>query len=70
MQVRTIEGSIIAEVEGTFEDCYAVAMYFWEMAGASRVHMDGLQITHTMLDENDEEQVVVLLTINYTTHER
>ena len=70
MQVRTTEGSIIAEVQGTFEDAYLIAMYFWEMAGDAQVHMDGLQITHTMLDENDEEQVVVLLTIDYTTHER
>lgn len=61
MQIRTVEGSVIAEVEGTFEDCYAAAMYFWDMAGQEGIHMDGLQIT-------DDDKL--LLEINYTTHER
>jgi hypothetical protein len=68
MQVRTTEGSVIADVDGTFEDAYLIAMYFWEMAGDAQVHMDGLQITHTSLDDGDEEAVEVLLTINYTTY--
>lgn len=61
MQVRTTEGSVIAEIDGTFEDAYLVAMPFWKIAGAEGVHMDGLQIT-----DGDR----VLLEINYTTHER
>jgi hypothetical protein len=67
MQVRTIEGSVIAEVDGTFEDCYTVAMHFWAIAGEEGVHMDGLQIT----DDGDEDgPAKVVLTIDYTTHER
>jgi hypothetical protein len=61
MQVRTADGSTIAEVQGTFEDAYLVAMHFWAIAGDNLVHMDGLQIT-----ENGK----VMLEINYTTHER
>ena len=61
MQVRTTEGSIIAEVDGTFEDCYAVAMHFWAIAGEEGVHMDGLQIT-------DDDKIH--LEISYCTHER
>lgn len=61
MQVRTTEGSMIAEVSGTFEDAYTAAMHFWEIAGDKFVHMDGLQIT-------DDDKLI--LRIDYTTHER
>ena len=61
MQVRTTDGCVIADVAGTFEEAYAVALHFWAIAGHELVHMDGLQIA-----ENGR----VLLVINYTTHER
>ena len=61
MQIRTTDGSVIANVAGTFEDAYTIALHFWAIAGAEGVHMDGLQIT---------EAGKIILEINYTTHER
>ena len=66
MQIRTpgphISG-LIASVEGTFEDAYAIALHFWSIAGNEGVHMDGLEIW-----EDDGSKP--LLCINYCTHER
>ncbi len=67
MQVRTIKGSIIATVQGTFEDAYAVAMHFWAIAGEEGIHMDGLEIWNEGDDDIEPRRI---LEINYTTHER